>query len=193
MLGSKFNGPSVKNIMLEENLQILSQVLPEDKEPFIEFLRSCRDLHSVSVRTEFEPKDADFYLFSYKTNFEFLYENFGLNETLKTHVILAHFSWYFNTTGTNFRNTNGEYVEAAHYSRKNFDIAHGYVMKHKQGTAHHLLKSLQSLSSYNSLRVGATPPQDFTLRKKTPTSTPKQPPKKWVFSNSLLERVNDLV
>ena len=138
-------------------------------------------------------EDADFYLFAYKTNFEFLYENFGLNETLKSHVILAHFSWYFKTTGTNFRNTNGEYVEAAHYSRKNFDIAHGYVVKHKQGTAHHLLKSLQSLSSYNSLRVGATPPQDFTLRKKTPNSTPKQPPKKWVFSNSLLERVNDLV
>ena len=78
-------------------------------------------------------------------------------------------------------------------AEKNFDIAHGYFVKHKQGTAHHLLKSLQSLSSYNSLRVGTTPPQDFTLRKKTPNSTPKQPPKKWVFSNSLLERVNDLV
>ena len=33
--GGKFNGPSVKKIMLEENLQILSQMLPEEKDPFM--------------------------------------------------------------------------------------------------------------------------------------------------------------
>ena len=87
-------------------------MLPADKEPFIEFLRSCRELHSVSVRTVFKPQDADFYLYTFKTNFKYLYENFEVNETLKTHVIMAHFGWYFETSGTNFRFTNGEYVEA---------------------------------------------------------------------------------
>ena len=115
--------------------------------------------------------------FTPRQNFEFLYENFGLNETLKTHVILAHFGWYFENTGTNFRNTNGEFVEAAHYSLKNHEHDHGYVVKKKQGTPHHLLKALQSLSSFNSMRVGATPPQEFTLRKKkTPSSTPSSTP-----------------
>ena len=187
--GGKFDGPSVKKIILEENLQILSQMLPADKEPFMEFLRSCRELHSVSVRTEFKPEDAQFYLFSYKVNFQYLYENFGLNETLKTHVILAHFGWYFENTGTNFRNTNGEFVEAAHYSLKNHEIDHGYVVKKKQGTPHHLLKAFQSLSSFNSMRVGGTPPQEFTLRKpSTPSSTPKVSKKIWNFPTSLLSK-----
>ena len=52
-------------------------------------------------------------LYSFKVNFEYLYENFELNETLKIHVILAHFDWYFQETGTDFKNTNGEYFKAA--------------------------------------------------------------------------------
>ena len=76
--------------------------------------RNCKDLHSVSVRTEFQPHDADFYLFNFRTNFNYLYDNFGLNITLKTNVILDHFEWYFKNAGTNFRNTNGEFLEAVH-------------------------------------------------------------------------------
>ena len=109
--------------------------------------------------------------------------------TLKTHVILDHFEWYFKNAGTNFRNTNGEFLEAVHYSLKRHEVEHGYVVKKKQGTPTHLLKSLQSISSYNSMRIGATPPQDFTLRKNntpSPHSTPKT--KKWSFSMSLLSR-----
>ena len=48
--GGKFDGPLVKKIILEENLQMLSQMLPSDLEPFI---------NSVSVRTAFKPQDAD--------------------------------------------------------------------------------------------------------------------------------------
>ena len=103
-------------------------------------------------------------------------------------MILAHFDWYFQETGTNFRNTNGEYFEAAHYSLKNHEVDHGYVVKRSQGTTHHLLKSLQSISSYNSLRIGATPPQEFTLRRTTPTSTPKVPKKGWNFPTTLLSK-----
>ena len=189
--GGKFDGPSVKKIILETNLQILAQMLPADMEPFINFLRSSRELHSVSVSTEFQPQDADFYLFSYKTNFDFLYENFDLNETLKAHVILAHYDWYFKNTGKNFRNTNGEFFEAAHYSLKKHEVDHGYVVKKKLGTPHHLLKSLQSLSTYNSIRIGSTPPQEFTLRRKntpSPSSTPSRPRKAWNHKKSLLSK-----
>ena len=68
-------------------------------------------------------------LFNFKVIFDFLYENFGLNMTLKTHVILAHFDFYFKTTGTNFRNTNGEFFEAVYYSLKRHEVEHGYVVK----------------------------------------------------------------
>ena len=98
-------------------------MLPSDMEPFINFLRNCKDLHSVSVRTEFKPHDADFYLFNFRTNFNYLYDNFGLNMTLKAHVILDHFEWYFKNTGTNFRNTNGEFLEAVHYSLKDMKLS----------------------------------------------------------------------
>ena len=69
------------------------------------------------------------------------------------------------------------------------EVEHGYVVKKKQGTPTHLLKSLQSISSYNSLRIGSTPPQDFTLRRKStpsPHTTPKV--KQWSFPKSLLSR-----
>ena len=36
--------------------------------------------------------------------------------TLKVHVILDHYMWYFKEMGTNFHDTNGEYVKAVHYS-----------------------------------------------------------------------------
>ena len=41
-------------MILEEN----SEILPADKEPFIGFLRTYRELYSVSVRTLFTPEDA---------------------------------------------------------------------------------------------------------------------------------------
>ena len=88
-------------------------------------------------------------------------------------------------------NTKGEFVKAAHYSLKNHEVDHGYVIKKKQGTTHHQRKALHSLSSFNSMRVGATPPQEFTLRKKSPAnevSTPKTNNKGWNFPTSLLSK-----
>ena len=118
-------------------------------------------------------------MYHFKINFDCLYEEFEVNETLKTHVILEHFSYYFKNKGTNFRITNGEFFEAAHYSKKKHEVDHGYVVKKKQGTKHHLLKSLQSLSSYNSIRIGSTPPRDLTLKKRrTPSPSPSTPTKK---------------
>ena len=103
--------------------------------------------------------------------------------------IYVHFEWYFKNAGTNFRNTNGEFFEAVHYILKKHEIEHGYVVKKQQGTPSHLLKSLQSISSYNSMRIGSTSPQEFTLRRKTspsPNSTPKV--KKWNFPTTLLSK-----
>ena len=80
--------------------------------------------------------------------------------------------------------TCGNQYKAVHYSLKRHEVEHGYVVKKKQGTPTHLLKSLQSISSYNSPRIGSTPPQDFTLRRKStpsPNTTPKV--KQWSSPN----------
>ena len=64
----------------------------------------------------------------------------------------------------------GKQYDAVLYSLKRHGIEHGYVVKKQQGTPTHLLKSLQSISSYNSLRIGETLPQELTLRKKSSPS-----------------------
>ena len=38
--------------------------------------------------------------------FSFLHKNYGLSMTLKIHVILSHYQYYFETTNTNFKDTN---------------------------------------------------------------------------------------
>ena len=65
-------------------------------------------------------KDADWEqkLFDFEQNFYYLYECFDLNMTLKIHVIIHHYRWYFTKTGTNFKDTNGEFVETVHYTLK---------------------------------------------------------------------------
>ena len=184
--GGKFNGPCVKSIIKEENLQLLATMIPADKEPFVHFLRSVRELHSHCVSSEFKPKNTSLVLFNFETNFDYLYDNFRLNQTLKVHVILHHYAWYFNKTGKNFKNTNGEYVEAVHSSLKKHERDHGFVVKKRQGTPQHRQKSLQSHVTYNSMRIGATSPMEFTLRKKSkspPSSTPRLK-KTWNFKKS---------
>ena len=41
--------------------------------------------------------------------------------TLNYHVIIDHYLWFFKEMGTNFYDTNGEYVEDLHYSLDGFE------------------------------------------------------------------------
>ena len=34
--------------------------------------------------------------------------------TLKVHIVLHHYQYYFETTGETFKETNGEFTETAH-------------------------------------------------------------------------------
>ena len=45
-------------------------------------------------------------IFDFKTNFDFLYEEFNLPMTLKIHVIIHHYSEYFQWTGKTMKYTN---------------------------------------------------------------------------------------
>ena len=53
------------------------------------------------------------YLTLSKTFF-LLYEVYNLNMTLKIHIILTHYKFYFEKMGKNFKETNGEFGETLH-------------------------------------------------------------------------------
>ena len=89
--------------------------------------------------------------------------------TLKIHVILDHYMWYFGEMGTHFYNTNGEYVEAVHYSLDGHEDKRKFKVSRNIGTDQHLKKALSSHISYNSLRVGS-PDRIMSIRKKNPNS-----------------------
>ena len=79
--------------------------------------------------------------------------------------------WYFREMGTNFHDTNGEYVEALHYSLDTFEEKKKLKVKRKLGTDGHLKKALSIHISFNSLRVGS-PNRVMTLRRKILTQSP---------------------
>ena len=77
------------------------------------------------------PSDFRETLTKFKDCFNKLYDNFHLNMTLKIHVIFHHYEEYFETTGTNFRTTNGEHHEAVHHSLKVFERKKGFHQQKK--------------------------------------------------------------
>ena len=104
-------------------------------------------------------------LFDFSVNFEYLFENFNLNMTLKVHIILHHYKDYFDMTQKSMRFTNGEFVESTHYSIKNEERTHNFKVKRMMGTPIHLEKSKKSLVWHNSRRLGMTPPEKLRLRR----------------------------
>ena len=96
-----------------------------------------------------------------------MYDNFGLNMTMKVHVILHHFSQYFALTNTTMRETNGEFVETLHSSLRIHEESHGFKVIRKLGTPSHLQKAKRSLVPFNSTRAGFLPAKDLTLRRKS--------------------------
>ena len=74
-------------------------LIPKVEILFISYLRSIRELHRVSITSNFDKADAELALFNFEHNFFNLYEMFGLNMILKMHIIIHHYRWYFTRTG----------------------------------------------------------------------------------------------
>ena len=82
-------------------------------------------------------EDHDLVIHDFSLNFDFLFDIFGLNMTLKVHIILHHFKEYFDLAGKTLRHNNGEFVDSAHYSIKTEDRVHGFKVKRVIGTPVH--------------------------------------------------------
>ena len=107
--GGKFNGPSIKYVLREEVLKDLESTLPTFSiaEQFTNHLRSIRELHRVCTSKKLNLKEAKKAIGNFSDNFYNLYMEFELSMTLKTHIIIHHYLYFFQTTRKTMRWTNG--------------------------------------------------------------------------------------
>ena len=115
--------------------------------------------------------------------------------TLKIHIIIHHYRWYFNKTGKNFKDTNGEFGETVHSTFKKFELGRGFKVSRNLATDHHLLKAHQSISTFNALKMGGSPASKFSIRRRktsvsssSPRSSPPSSPSSsssWAFRRDL--------
>ena len=64
---------------------------------------SIRSLHELCTSRDLQ--DQDLILFDFSVNFEYLFESFNLNMTLKVHIILHHYQDYFDMKQKSMRFT----------------------------------------------------------------------------------------
>ena len=76
------------------------------------YLTFLRAIHKICVESEVD-SNYTLVLNELQALFDFFHENFNLNMSLKTNVILHQFIEYFQKGGT-IKNTNGEFVENIH-------------------------------------------------------------------------------
>ena len=63
--GGKFNGPSIKTVI--NKLEDLSEILPTESFPFVEYIKSIKELHKIFISEEFyENYDTIIDEFKYK-------------------------------------------------------------------------------------------------------------------------------
>ena len=82
-------------------------MLPVEAKTCLTYLRSIKELHLASVAKDFSLARCEKAIFDFEINFCFLHQAFNLPMTLKVHVIIDHYAWYFNVMGKNFCETNG--------------------------------------------------------------------------------------
>ena len=122
-------------------------------------------MHKVCTSSELnEYKNV---LHDFRKNFDYLYDHFNLNMTLKIHVIFHHYEDYFDMTGKTMKYTNGEFVESCHHTIRQEEESHNFKVVRKVGTQAHKQKSLQSHVWHNSLRAGKVPGEEMRIRRKS--------------------------
>jgi hypothetical protein len=190
--------PSLKTVL--KNTCDLEKQLPESAGSFMNYLDSITSLHKMCIENDFSDNYKEI-IENFKESFEVVHQLFGLSQTLKIHIIVNHYSDYFEMTGTNFKDTNGEHHEALHHTLKEMERNRGLHMKKKHGSPVHQQKSLKSIVTRNVLSAGFTPKHKLRIRKSRCSSessnSPRSSPIKGVFMskksivNNVLDRINE--
>ena len=152
------------------------------QDQLIKYLTSLREVHRVCKNSDLEGHIE--VIEEFRQHFFNMHKNFGLTMTLKIHIILHHYEYYFRQTNTTFKWTNGEFTESAHSTVRKFEETRGCQTSKNLGTPIHMSKSLRGHVQFNSTYAGSSIPT--RIRKKA-TPSPR------VFAAKFKERYPDAV
>ena len=124
---------------------------------FEKHIRRCQDKRKLAC-PECNKEVLGQVLADFRQKFMVMFEKYNLSWTLKIHVILDHYSTYFEKAGKTMWHTNGEFPESAHSTLRKHEERHGFKVKKGLGSQGHVKKSARSLSQLNSRKIGSTPP-----------------------------------
>lgn len=154
MVGSLFNGEQVDIFCREENLRELFDILSKAGEKtlgyyVVKYLDACKRLYKVCVAKSLDP-EFEKYLDEYRKYFNILFEAGYLNETVKAHIILSHFSDLMRESGRSLFLSDCQGIESVHSALRRSDVRHGCRITNRQGTPLHEEMSIRSVSFHNS-------------------------------------------
>ena len=169
-VGGKFAGPSIKKILEQEVLNELESVLPNSEyaQDLTDYLKTVRNLHQMCTAKDL--KDYESVIEDFRTKFMVMFEKHDLSWTLKIHVILDHYSFYFKKTKKTLRHTNDEFPESAHSTLRKSEETHGFKIVRTIGSPIHQQASLNSITFINSKNIGYVAP--IKMRKSSPRPSP---------------------
>ena len=188
--GGKFNGPSIKYLLKEKALLDLEATLPTFSvaKDFTDYLRCIREVHKVCTSKTLDLKEAKQVVKNFETKFYNLYMEYNLSMTLKCHIIIHHYLYFFEKGGKTMKYTNGEFPESCHSTLRQSEELHGFKVKRNLGSPMHQQKSWQSLTLYNSKRAGHVTPLRLKKKCTPPSSSPSISPSSSPYSNPFCKR-----
>ena len=120
---------------------------------FVEHLKNLHKLNEIANSKLLDIDEAKCVLQILKTNYYMLLHEYDLSETLKMHIICAHYKDYFELTGETLLKVTDKVTESVHARYCLFEERHGYVCT-KNGNITHFIKQHKSVVHYNILNLG---------------------------------------
>ena len=115
--GGNLNGPTIKKLLNQlTNLEILCRSVSEEHVLFIDHLRNINLLHTLVNSHTLQLETVRNVIKQMRETFLKLHTVFGMNESLKLHVIVAHYVEYFELTGHTLLRYTDEVTEAVHHT-----------------------------------------------------------------------------
>ena len=156
--GGFLNGPTIKAVLenrggrLERLSEVVSKHGPKFK-LFIEHLENLGKLNeAVNKKVLDKPLIADI-IEDIGRVFKKLQDQFDLSETMKIHVIRAHYMDFFESKQETLLTYTDEVCESMHSQIKYFESGHRYV-NNKKGSQSHADMQQKSVVHLNSVNLG---------------------------------------
>jgi hypothetical protein len=124
-MGGDFNGPTIKGIIHNSDTLVDIQNSVPGSEDFVNTLRAMADLHNMVKQKQLAP-DFETTIVTFMIHWDMLHFQYGLNYTLKIHIIQDHLRDVLFETGKTLGDENDEHVESAHHYLRVLSENHQY-------------------------------------------------------------------